>query len=61
VLLVLADGSLQDDFRRETAGVPRREVVVVPNTGHFVMLDDPTRFFAAVDGFLAKHDAIAAN
>jgi pimeloyl-ACP methyl ester carboxylesterase len=61
VLLVLADGSLQDAFRREASGVPRREVVVVPNTGHFVMLDEPTRFFAAVDGFLAKHEAVAAN
>jgi pimeloyl-ACP methyl ester carboxylesterase len=61
VLLVLADGGLQDTFRRESASVPRREVVVVPNTGHFVMLDEPQRFFAAVDKFLAKHEMIAAR
>lgn len=59
VLLVLADGGLQDQFRQEGAQVRNREVVVVPNTGHFVMIDEPDRFFAAVDGFLAKHEPIA--
>lgn len=59
VLLVLADGSLQDGFRRQAARIRNREVVVVPNTGHFVMVDDPDGFFAAVDGFLAKHELVA--
>jgi pimeloyl-ACP methyl ester carboxylesterase len=61
VLLVLADGALQDEFRSEAARIPRREVVVVPNTGHFVMLDEPARFFAAIDRFLAKHEVVAAR
>jgi N-formylmaleamate deformylase len=61
VLLVLADGSLQDEFRHQASGVREHEVVVVPNTGHFVMLDDPAGFFAAVDGFLARHGPVAAN
>jgi pimeloyl-ACP methyl ester carboxylesterase len=55
VLLVLADGELKDDFRRQARGVRDHEVVVVPDTGHFVMLDDPAGFFAVVDDFLIKH------
>jgi pimeloyl-ACP methyl ester carboxylesterase len=55
VLVVLADGALQDDFRHQVRGVPGHEVVVVPRTGHFVMIDDPPAFFAVVDDFLIKH------
>jgi len=55
VLLVLADGELKDDFRRQARGIRDHEVVVVRDTGHFVMLDDPARFFAVVDDFLIKH------
>jgi pimeloyl-ACP methyl ester carboxylesterase len=33
----------------------------VPNTGHFVMLDDPDRLLAAIDGFLARHEVVAAQ
>lgn len=55
VLLVLADGELKDDFRRQARRVRDHEVVVVPGTGHFVMLDDPAAFFAVVDDFLIKH------
>jgi pimeloyl-ACP methyl ester carboxylesterase len=61
VLVVLADGGLQDQYRKQAAGVRNREVVVVPNTGHFVMLDDPDRLLAAIDGFLARHEVIAAQ
>lgn len=61
VLLVLADGSLQDDFRRQSEAVRDREVVVVPGAKHFVMLDEPERFFNAVDGFLSKHETVASN
>ena len=56
VLLVLADGGLQARFRREAEAIRDHEVVVVPETGHFVMLDDPAAFFAVVDHFLAHHD-----
>lgn len=58
VLLVLADGSRKDDFRRQADAIRDREVVVVPATRHFVMLDDPAGFFAAVDRFLAEHEPI---
>jgi pimeloyl-ACP methyl ester carboxylesterase len=61
VLLVLADGAQKDDFRQQAVGVRNREVVVVRNTGHFVMIDDPEGFFAAVDGFLAKHELVATE
>lgn len=55
VLLVLADGELKDDFRAQARGVRDHEIVVVPGTGHFVMLDDPAAFFAVVDDFLINH------
>jgi N-formylmaleamate deformylase len=53
VLAVLADGSEQAQFRAHASKVPNHQIIVVPNAGHFVMLDDPARFDAAVDGFLA--------
>lgn len=55
VLLVLADGGLQRRYQKQTEGIAKREVVVLPNTRHFVMFDDPDGFFRALDGFLAKH------
>jgi pimeloyl-ACP methyl ester carboxylesterase len=55
VLIVLADGPFQGQIREQVAGIPTREVIVVPHTRHFVMFDDPAGFFRAVDGFLAKH------
>ncbi len=54
VLVVLADGPYQDQIRAQVAAIPAREVIVVPRTRHFVMFDDPTGFFRAVDAFLAK-------
>jgi pimeloyl-ACP methyl ester carboxylesterase len=61
VLLVLADGGLKDSFRRQAEGVPHREVAVIPNTGHFVMLDDPEAFFSRIDDFLTRHERLASN
>lgn len=55
VLVILADGALQDDFRRQARPLRDHEVVVVPSTGHFVMIDDPPAFFAVIDDFLIKH------
>lgn len=55
VLAVLADGGNQETFRRSAELTPDHTVVVVPSTGHFVMLDDPPAFFAAVDKFLTAH------
>lgn len=61
VLLVLADGRLKDSFRRQAEGVPHREVAVIANTGHFVMLDEPEAFFARIDDFLTRHERLASN
>jgi len=55
VLTVLADGSSQEQFRQDAASVPAHETVVVPNTGHFVMIDDPDQFDATLDHFLRTH------
>ncbi|HEY5921955.1 MAG TPA: alpha/beta hydrolase [Kofleriaceae bacterium] len=55
VLLVLADGGLQARYRRQAAGVEHVEIVVVPKTGHFVMLDDPDRFTRTLLDFIAKY------
>jgi pimeloyl-ACP methyl ester carboxylesterase len=55
VLVVLADGSLQDEFRRQARPLRDHEVVVIPRTGHFVMFDDPAAFLAVIDDFLIKH------
>jgi hypothetical protein len=30
-------------------------VIVLSNTHHFVMLDDPPKFYKAIDAFLAAH------
>jgi pimeloyl-ACP methyl ester carboxylesterase len=61
VLLVLADGSLQHDYRRQAEPIRDHKVVVVPDTGHFVMLDAPEAFFAAIDDFLARHSRLATE
>lgn len=55
VLAVLADGSLQDTYKKQVAAVPDHEVVTIRGSGHFVMLDDPQAFHAAIDRFLAAH------
>ena len=49
VLVVLADGGLQEGMRAQAQGVPDHTVIVVRGTKHFVMIDDPTGFYAAVD------------
>ncbi|HEX5060701.1 MAG TPA: alpha/beta hydrolase [Kofleriaceae bacterium] len=54
VLLVLADGGLQARYRKQAADVDHLEVVVMPKTGHFVMLDDPERFARTLSAFIAK-------
>jgi pimeloyl-ACP methyl ester carboxylesterase len=57
VLVVLADGGLQDRMRAHASTVPNHRVVVVPGAKHFVMIDEPERFHAAIEGFLAAHPA----
>lgn len=55
VLAILADGPYQRMIRAQLASVPDHEVVVVPHTRHFVMLDEPRAFFTALDAFLTAH------
>ena len=57
VLAILADGGNQATYRRNAEMTPDHTTVVVPATGHFVMLDDPPAFFAAIDKFLIAHAA----
>jgi pimeloyl-ACP methyl ester carboxylesterase len=56
LLLVLADGGYQQRYRAQVEAVPDHEVVVIPKTRHFVMVDDPDAFYAAIDKFLAAHE-----
>jgi pimeloyl-ACP methyl ester carboxylesterase len=51
LLLVLADGGLQNAYRRMVEPVPDHDVVVLAKTRHFVMLDDPDAFVGAIDRF----------
>jgi pimeloyl-ACP methyl ester carboxylesterase len=55
VLVVLADGGLQQMIKAQVASIPDHEVKVIPHAHHFVMLDDPKGFFKVVDAFLDAH------
>lgn len=41
-------------YRRQYAGAPAIAFVDIPEAGHFVMLDQPTRFRTALEAFLAR-------
>jgi N-formylmaleamate deformylase len=55
VLLVLADGGLQERYRRQAGAVDDLQIVVLRRTGHFVMLDDPDGFVTTLAKFIAEH------
>jgi pimeloyl-ACP methyl ester carboxylesterase len=55
VLVVLADGGLQQQIKAQVEPIPDHEVKVIPKARHFVMLDDPKAFFKVVDDFLEAH------
>src|SRR5262249_14737513 len=55
VLVVLADGGLQNMIKQQVTPIPDHEIIVVPGAHHFVMLDDPPRFYKVIDAFLAAH------
>jgi pimeloyl-ACP methyl ester carboxylesterase len=52
LLLVLADGGLQQRYKAQVQPVPHHEIVVLPRTRHFVMFDDPQGFVRAIEKFL---------
>jgi pimeloyl-ACP methyl ester carboxylesterase len=62
-ILVLAadtDGAaprtqLEAVWRAQVDSIPHHELVVIEHSKHFVMLDQPDAFYAALDAFLAKH------
>jgi N-formylmaleamate deformylase len=54
LLLVLADGKLQGNYKKMAADIPEHQVVVVPKAGHFVMFDEPDAFTRAVATFITK-------
>jgi N-formylmaleamate deformylase len=54
LLLVLHDGGYAQQYRAQIEPVPHREVIVIPKTRHFVMLDDPDAMARAIDAFVAK-------
>jgi pimeloyl-ACP methyl ester carboxylesterase len=55
VLVIAADGGYQTRIRAQIETIPDHEMIVLPHTRHFVMYDDPERFFKAIDKFLEDH------
>jgi len=53
LLLLLADGGYGPMYKSQIEPVPHHQVVVVPKTRHFVMLDAPDAVAKAIDGFLS--------
>jgi N-formylmaleamate deformylase len=62
VLLLAAVGGVPADsqqaarsvYEDEVSTIPNHQVVFLEHARHFIMLDDPKGFFAAVDAFLAR-------
>ena len=55
VLAIVADGPFQETIRIQLAEIPNHDVVVAPRSRHFVMHDNPDRFYALLDRFLASN------
>jgi pimeloyl-ACP methyl ester carboxylesterase len=55
VLVVLADGGLQNMLKSQVEPIANHEVKVIPHAHHFVMLDDPKAWFKVLDAFLDAH------
>ena len=55
VLIIAADGGLQQRIRAQIETIPDHEMIVLRGTHHFVMYDDPKGFFRAIDKFLEDH------
>jgi pimeloyl-ACP methyl ester carboxylesterase len=55
VLVIAADGGFQTRIRAQIETIPTHEMIVLPRARHFVMFDDPTGYFQAIDSFLAAH------
>jgi pimeloyl-ACP methyl ester carboxylesterase len=55
LLLVLADGGLQQFYRSLAEPVKLKQVVVMPHAHHFVFLDDPAGFAKLLGKFVEDH------
>jgi len=62
ILAIVADGNgavpraaLEATWHAQVDKVPNHELVVIEHAKHFLMLDQPEAFYAALDAFLAKH------
>jgi N-formylmaleamate deformylase len=53
-LIILADGGLQNRYKKQVEDIPDHQVVVIPRTGHFVWFDDLEGFDRVLDKFLAS-------
>jgi len=56
VLVIAASGGYRHKIKKQIEPIPDVEMIVLPNTGHFVMWDAPEAFQAAVARFLEDHD-----
>jgi N-formylmaleamate deformylase len=61
IVAIVADGGgalprdkVEAAWRAQLAAIPHNELVIVDKSKHFVMLDQPDAFYAALDAFLAK-------
>jgi pimeloyl-ACP methyl ester carboxylesterase len=52
VLILAADGGFKERIRGQVETIPNHEMIVLPKTGHFLMYDDPERYFAELDRFI---------
>jgi pimeloyl-ACP methyl ester carboxylesterase len=46
---------IETSWKAQLDPIPHHELIVIDHSKHFVMLDQPDAFYAALDGFLAKH------
>lgn len=61
ILMIAADGkgqypraALEATWNAEIEQVPNKKLVVIESSKHFLMLDQPDAFYAALDAFLAQ-------
>ena len=53
VLAAVTDEQLDVFYQLSYQTLPSHRLVRIPDAAHFIMFDNPTRFFAEVDAFLS--------
>ena len=46
---------IESTWKAQIDKIPVHDVVVIEHSKHFVMVDQPEAFYAAIDAYLAKH------